>query len=155
MQGGSIIRLFHKELEAFLVAEGLFDDEISEDGPLCYLLSLLTVSTLSSSLKTFIGVFAAIDRCYYRYCPLIEGLLPLVQRGGTWTVTDWHSTCLPVACFECENENATANEERLISLHVLCRIHFMIEPTVTHCVRGLHVVSSAFSLDVLFIVTVL
>jgi hypothetical protein len=31
-QGGSIIRLFHKELEAFLVAEGLFDDEISEDG---------------------------------------------------------------------------------------------------------------------------
>jgi len=51
MQGGSIIRLFHKELEAFLVAEGLFDDEISEDGPLCYLLSLLTVSTLSSSLK--------------------------------------------------------------------------------------------------------
>ena len=31
-QGGSIIRLFHKELEALLVAEGLFDDEISEDG---------------------------------------------------------------------------------------------------------------------------
>jgi len=33
LQGGSIIRLFHKELEALLVAEGLFDDEISEDGP--------------------------------------------------------------------------------------------------------------------------
>jgi len=32
LQGGSIIRLFHKELEAFLVAEGLFNDEISEDG---------------------------------------------------------------------------------------------------------------------------
>jgi len=32
LQGGSIIRLFHKELEALLVAEGLFDDEISEDG---------------------------------------------------------------------------------------------------------------------------
>ena len=31
-QGGSIIRLFHKELEAYLVAEGLFDDEITEDG---------------------------------------------------------------------------------------------------------------------------
>ena len=31
-QGGSVIRLFHKELEAMLVAEGLFDDEITEDG---------------------------------------------------------------------------------------------------------------------------
>lgn len=31
-QGGSVIRLFHKELEAYLVAEGLFDDEITEDG---------------------------------------------------------------------------------------------------------------------------
>ena len=32
LQGGSVIRLFHKELEAYLVAEGLFDDEITEDG---------------------------------------------------------------------------------------------------------------------------
>ena len=32
MQGGSVMRLFHKELEAYLVAEGLFDDEITEDG---------------------------------------------------------------------------------------------------------------------------
>ena len=31
-QGGSVIRLFHKELEAYLVAEGLFDNEITEDG---------------------------------------------------------------------------------------------------------------------------
>jgi len=31
-QGGSVIRLFHKELEALLVAEGLFDDEVTEDG---------------------------------------------------------------------------------------------------------------------------
>jgi len=31
-QGGSVLRLFHKELEAYLVAEGLFDDEITEDG---------------------------------------------------------------------------------------------------------------------------
>ena len=31
-QGGSVIRLFHKELEAYLVAEGLFDDVITEDG---------------------------------------------------------------------------------------------------------------------------
>ena len=31
-QGGSIIRLFHKELEAYMVAEGLFDDEVTEDG---------------------------------------------------------------------------------------------------------------------------
>ena len=32
LQGGSIIRLFHKELEAYMVAEGLFDDEVTEDG---------------------------------------------------------------------------------------------------------------------------
>jgi hypothetical protein len=35
LQGGSIIRLFHKELEAYMVAEGLFDDEVTEDGMLC------------------------------------------------------------------------------------------------------------------------
>lgn len=29
-----MIRLFHKELEAFVVAEGLFDDEVTEDGML-------------------------------------------------------------------------------------------------------------------------
>ena len=27
-----MIRLFHKELEAYLVAEGLFDDSVTEDG---------------------------------------------------------------------------------------------------------------------------
>ena len=32
LQGGSIIRLFHKELEAYMVAEGLFNDEVTEDG---------------------------------------------------------------------------------------------------------------------------
>lgn len=32
LQGGSVIRLFHKELEAFVVAEGLFEDEVTEDG---------------------------------------------------------------------------------------------------------------------------
>lgn len=31
-QGGSVMRLFHKELEAYLVAEGLFDDCVTEDG---------------------------------------------------------------------------------------------------------------------------
>lgn len=31
-QGGALIRLFHKELEAYLVAEGLFDEEVTEDG---------------------------------------------------------------------------------------------------------------------------
>ena len=31
-QGGSAIRLFHKEMEAYMVAEGLFDDEVTEDG---------------------------------------------------------------------------------------------------------------------------
>lgn len=28
----SVIRLFHKELEAYLVAEGLFEDCVTEDG---------------------------------------------------------------------------------------------------------------------------
>ncbi|WAR13356.1 ITPR1-like protein, partial [Mya arenaria] len=31
VRGGSIIRLFHKELEAYMVAEGLFEDEVTED----------------------------------------------------------------------------------------------------------------------------
>ncbi|XP_060552412.1 inositol 1,4,5-trisphosphate receptor type 2-like [Ruditapes philippinarum] len=31
IRGGNIIRLFHKELEAYVVAEGLFEDEITED----------------------------------------------------------------------------------------------------------------------------
>ena len=32
MQGGSVIRLFHRELEAYLVCEGLFWEELVEDG---------------------------------------------------------------------------------------------------------------------------
>lgn len=32
LQFGDIIRFYHKEMEAYLVAEGLFDDEICEDG---------------------------------------------------------------------------------------------------------------------------
>ena len=32
VKAGSMIRLFHKELEAYLVAEGLFDEELTEDG---------------------------------------------------------------------------------------------------------------------------
>ncbi|XP_071092410.1 inositol 1,4,5-trisphosphate-gated calcium channel ITPR3-like isoform X4 [Haliotis cracherodii] len=31
VKGGCAIRLFHKELEAYLVAEGLFDEEVTED----------------------------------------------------------------------------------------------------------------------------
>lgn len=31
VRGGALIRLFHKELEAYLVAEGLFDEEVTED----------------------------------------------------------------------------------------------------------------------------
>ena len=31
-QAGVPIRLFHKEIEAYLVAEGLFEDEVTEDG---------------------------------------------------------------------------------------------------------------------------
>ncbi|XP_041376656.1 inositol 1,4,5-trisphosphate receptor type 1-like [Gigantopelta aegis] len=31
VKGGAVIRLFHKELEAYLVAEGLFDEDITED----------------------------------------------------------------------------------------------------------------------------
>ena len=33
-QGGMIVQLFHKVLEAYLVAEGLFDHELVEDGEL-------------------------------------------------------------------------------------------------------------------------
>ena len=33
-QGGTVIRLFHKEMEAYLVAEGVFDEELTEDGRL-------------------------------------------------------------------------------------------------------------------------
>ncbi|XP_055955374.1 inositol 1,4,5-trisphosphate receptor type 1 [Patella vulgata] len=31
VKGGCVIRLFHKELEAYLVAEGLFDEDVTED----------------------------------------------------------------------------------------------------------------------------
>lgn len=31
VRGGSMVRLFHKELEAYVVAEGLFNDVITED----------------------------------------------------------------------------------------------------------------------------
>lgn len=32
LRAGQPIRLFHKEIEAYMVAEGLFDDEVTEDG---------------------------------------------------------------------------------------------------------------------------
>ena len=31
-QVGDLIRFYHKEMEAYLVAEGLFDDQLTEDG---------------------------------------------------------------------------------------------------------------------------
>jgi len=31
MQGGSVIQLHHKVLESYMVAEGLFDDALTED----------------------------------------------------------------------------------------------------------------------------
>ena len=31
-QIGDIVRFYHKEMEAYMVAEGLFDDELTEDG---------------------------------------------------------------------------------------------------------------------------
>ena len=32
LQVGDLLRFYHKEMEAYLVAEGLFDDELTEDG---------------------------------------------------------------------------------------------------------------------------
>ena len=32
LKGGSVLRLFHKELEAYLVAEGLFEEQLTEEG---------------------------------------------------------------------------------------------------------------------------
>lgn len=40
---GDIIRFYHKEMEAYLVAEGLFDDELLEDGKPTSLLYLWSV----------------------------------------------------------------------------------------------------------------
>ena len=34
LKGGSVLRLFHKELEAYLVAEGLFEEQLTEEGSL-------------------------------------------------------------------------------------------------------------------------
>ena len=34
LKGGSVLRLFHKELEAYLVAEGLFEEQLTEEGNL-------------------------------------------------------------------------------------------------------------------------
>lgn len=67
LQGGNIIRLFHKELEAYIVAEGLFEDEITEDGKLHYAISfnlkwyltvcLNTSGILWQKLQSNIGCF--------------------------------------------------------------------------------------------------
>ena len=45
-QGGSVIRLFHKELEAYLVAEGLFDEGVTEDGAYIQCRVLLLFNTI-------------------------------------------------------------------------------------------------------------
>lgn len=44
MQGGQAIRCFHKELEAYLVAEGLFDEQITEDGGCAYTLDHVIIN---------------------------------------------------------------------------------------------------------------
>ena len=41
------MRLFHKELEAYVVAEGLFEDDITEDGE--YILYLCTNTMILDS----------------------------------------------------------------------------------------------------------
>ena len=32
VKAGDVIRLFHREIEAYLVAEGLFNEDVQEDG---------------------------------------------------------------------------------------------------------------------------
>ena len=71
-QGGSVIRLFHKELEAFVVAEGLFDDEVTEDGnnSCTYLTKLIT--HIDAELANRTSAFAlcyefAPNICWTRY----------------------------------------------------------------------------------------
>ena len=44
LRGGQPIRLFHKEIEAYLVAEGLFDDETTEEGQVMEHLIALNIS---------------------------------------------------------------------------------------------------------------
>ena len=56
-----MIRLFHKELEAYLVAEGLFDEDITEDGQW----SLLSETDLGG---------------------LTEGFCFIIQLGCQWSV---------------------------------------------------------------------
>lgn len=49
---GDIIRFYHKEMEAYLVAEGLFDDELLEDGKATSL-PISSLSVLSSEWLPF------------------------------------------------------------------------------------------------------
>ena len=52
------LRLFHKEIEAYLCAEGLFDESVAEDGELHFWLPfVLNVSDLSGDKDFWLNVF--------------------------------------------------------------------------------------------------
>lgn len=45
------MRFFHKEIEAYLVAEGLFDDQVTEDGKFSKLLNSFSIQSIHQQGK--------------------------------------------------------------------------------------------------------
>lgn len=74
LQFGDIIRFYHKEMEAYLVAEGLFDDEICEDGNTSIITTrwLKKIKTSNSVGTTFverkIPVFWHLSAIHFNIC---------------------------------------------------------------------------------------
>lgn len=71
-QGGSVIRLFHKELEAYMVAEGLFDDEVTEDGKCSTAAGPIIVQTCFIEFLLLSIAFQIFRKCKHRTECLIK-----------------------------------------------------------------------------------
>jgi inositol 1,4,5-triphosphate receptor type 1 len=85
-QAGDAVRFFHKEIEAYLVAEGLFDAAIHEDGmfTLHTCMSIMLPNPLKQSLSTTISVHTV----HFRIRPMDQNN-PKSLFPSTSAITYW------------------------------------------------------------------